>query len=290
MFGSIEFLPTLGGPGIIQGKDDGVEYEFFHGDVPPGDQSVSLKLWANVEFDAISGEQPRATNVRISPVAAKEPVAAQAVAAEPLAPPATTVQEAVALYAVPPKLVVVKGDLPAGWEIIVSSQWLLSAASSTSPEEAKRLLVSRAKSMHANAVLDVTYATHGDETSKKSAALNHHYTGRPAVIARKGEDGTHLRETLLADLDGAAVAESERCTEQRADATRTNLAIYGIGLALAALAGLLVGFLSLPMLIVSTIVAMLTLKLHRPLGEAPWLRHSPPLPAKKALQETLQPD
>lgn len=293
MLGSIEFLPTEGGPGVIQGKDDGSEYEFFHRDVPPGDQSAPLKLWTAVEFDAVSGEQPRATNVRIIAAAVNAPPTTTGAAAIlPTAVEAAARQEAIALYAVPPKLVVVKGELPAGWEIMAASEWLLSATSTTSPEEAKRQLASRAKALRANAVLEVSYTKHGDESAKKSSAVSHHYAGRPAVIARKAEDGTLLREALTVDLDSAATAEAERCAEHRAAALRTNLIIYGISMALATLAGLLIGFFSLPMLVVSTIVALLALKLHRPLGEAPWLILSPPLPAPKTSagpRQTVQP-
>jgi hypothetical protein len=189
--------------------------------------------------------------------------------ASPMAEPVTPAPVAVVVmgYEVPsPSPMVCKGKPPAGWEVIVMGNWRVRASSKAGPEDAKRLLLKRARALNANGLLDVEYSRtelperfgKGDEP-----AYAHHYHGRLAIVARKSPEGKLTRESLATAIDLEAELASERTARGSAAARQANSLLYA-GCSVAALAtGLLAGFNSLSMLLAGSAAIIVAAKLTK---------------------------
>ncbi len=238
MKGYIQSLPEYGSPGYIEGLEGGV-YAFYQADFSPADVRLGLKEWVSVEFQPEPGEVFRALNCQLVP---SDPEHAPAFANTGLGALAAE-EKVITTYSVPPTSpLVCKEQLPPEWEIIVMSNWLLRGTSKTGPDEAKRMLKQHARAMKANAILDVEY------TTETAAGHIHQYQGRMAIVAKKNPLSTLTRETLVVDLDKEAEQELRRLTQLRTAALGANTRLYAACTVLVVLSGLVVDFLSLPML------------------------------------------
>ena len=103
-------------------------------------------------------------------------------------------------YKVPDEIITSKGHSFKEWEVICMSDWIIHGSSRNSPEEAKKDIIEKAKSLGVNAILDLEYyKTTGSEPGTGSGTYYftiHNFKGRLANIGKKSLNGEYTKEEL----------------------------------------------------------------------------------------------
>jgi len=174
--------------GFIAG-DDGRDY-FVH-----ADDAIGQIQWAEGErlsFDeTVTPKGYRARQVR-----AFEPIGA-------------------IRYLVPAEVLLTNADAVSDWELIASTPYSIVVQSRISRDAAERSLMQRARSLGANALVNVRY-TRSTESEGTDGRGTHHYSvhhlsGDPVVVARRSTNGDFSREDLP-DIDSVARAHYRKVT------------------------------------------------------------------------------
>lgn len=277
MKGSIQSLPVGHSTGQIEGID-GVTYVFYPKDFSPEDFASGLEEMESVEFEAVHGDVNRAMHcVRLRNSSAKTDVLSTAEPGGATAAVKDPVEDLPPLYAPPtPAPLLCKGELPPEWEIISISDWCVRGSSHTSTDEARHLIAQRARELKANAILNLEYGISG---AGDKASKTQFFQGRLAIVGRKDPKGKP-REMLVADLNQAAKAVLQRLELRRLSMQRQNYALYAACTVLTLAAGAVIGFTSLPTLIVAAIALGLGVKLTKDTRLDPYVTLMPMAPAK----------
>ena len=104
-------------------------------------------------------------------------------------------------YTIPDTTYVSKSNSIKGWEIIELSNWIVQGTARSSPDDAKSIMLQRAKELSANCVLNMEYSkTTGSEpgTGKGTYYYTiHHFNGRLANIAKKSLSCNVTKDDLI---------------------------------------------------------------------------------------------
>lgn len=273
MKGSIQSLPAGNSTGQIDGID-GVIYEFYLKDFSPEDIASGLEEMESVEFEAVHGDVNRAMScVRLRTAPATTDALANTESASDT--PAPAVEDLPLLYSPPaPAPLQCTGQLPPEWEIISISEWCVRGTSKNSTDEARRIIAQRARELKANAILNLEHGITGaDDKSTKT----HFFQGRLAVVGKKDPKGKPP-EMLAVDLNREAEAVLKRLELRRQSAQRQNYALYAVGVVVTLAVGSIIGFASLPTLIVAAIALGLGVKLSKDTTLENYVTRIPMLP------------
>ena len=118
-------------------------------------------------------------------------------------------------YIVPDEFQISKSASIRDWEIVELGDWILHASSDSSLDDAKRILIKRAQSIHANAIVNLEY-DRGTGSSGNYQYSIHYFQARPAVVAKKNPQGT-LRKQDLCILNQSAAAMKQDYADRRYD-------------------------------------------------------------------------
>jgi len=111
-------------------------------------------------------------------------------------------------YILPEKFITSKSTEIRGWEVMEKGNWVIHGSSAQSPEIAKRNIITRAKFLGANALLNFTYyKTEG--SSGNYYYTIHNYAGRIISIAKKSPKGS----CSISDFNG--MNEKAELTEKQ---------------------------------------------------------------------------
>lgn len=272
MKGFVKSLPTEYAPGIIESAENGVDYQFYLGDLVSSEAPATLDIWSDIEFDEDEGEVPRALRCRL--LEAGSPVA-DGLVADGSVEPGPAEQEVLQFYELPPSLLFSKKDVfPAEWTVIELSEWLACGVSEDDPDSARQRMVDNAKQLKANAILSVRYFKTQKSGSASGAEL-HHYEGRMAFVARKSGQGKLSRQMLQSQIDTNARAEADTMTARRASAVRFNWKLCTICASVALLFGALASYGSVAFLIFLGATVGLGRKMWQDVHIIPKVRHEP---------------
>lgn len=173
MTGTIKTFSTEKGFEFIKG-DNGKDY-FFHKNNVKNKDLISDEALVNFEEKA-TPKGYSAINIKIEK------------------------QSNIEKYNVPETIFVSKEGKVNGWETIEKSDWFISGGSINSPDEAKRLMLERAKMIGANAVINMTYnKTTGEEPGTGTGTHYfsiHHFNGVAVSIGKKNLNGSKTKEEL----------------------------------------------------------------------------------------------
>jgi hypothetical protein len=283
MIGSIQSLPAGNSTGHIDGVD-GACYAFYLRDFSPEDIASGLEEFASVTFEPMPGEINRAMHcvlLRGAPDNANVVMAAEPITAEPISAesaesakitPASDIEELPLLYSPPvPGPLLCKRQLPPEWEIISLSDWCVRGSSKKGSDEAQRMIAQRARELKANAILDMQYGTIG---AAGEASTIHFFDGRLANVGKRDPNGKP-REMLAADLNKAAAAVLGHLAMRRKSEQLHNYALYAVCIVATMMVASVVGFASLPTLIVGTIAVGLSVKLTKDTVPDAYVTHNP---------------
>jgi hypothetical protein len=281
MKGIVKIPPVGLGSGIVEGADDGVDYQFYLRDFASSEAPIGLDIWSTIEFDAVDGEVPRASHCHL--------LEAQPLVAEDPEAPVPAEEEVPQLYELPPNILYSKNDtLPDEWEVIELSDWLVCGVSKENSEHARKQMVLNATPLKANAILSVQYfkSRTSDSTNPGAGEEVHRYEGRMAFVARKSAQGNLKRETLQSQIDAHAQAEMGAIAARHAAAARFNVILSAIFAVVALLVGVLVSYVSIVFLLLLAGAVGVVLKLWREVRIIPKVRHEP-VPTENATNASI---
>lgn len=104
-------------------------------------------------------------------------------------------------YLVPNTIYTSREKSVLGWNTIENSSWIVSAEGRGDPEKVKEQMLNRAKSIGANAVIEIKYEKKRGSESSYNGKGWHYYTihcfsGRAITIGKLSEKGTETEESL----------------------------------------------------------------------------------------------
>jgi cold shock CspA family protein len=119
----------------------------------------------------------------------------------------------VATYAVPDEFLTSRSAAIRGWEVIEWGEWIVHGSSSDSPDEARRKLVGRARSLGANSLIGVEYYKTTDWEPGTGQGIHrftvHNFRARIMTVARRSATGDYRQEDLFG-LNVRAADEKRR--------------------------------------------------------------------------------
>ncbi len=118
-------------------------------------------------------------------------------------------------YIVPGEFQISKSASIRDWEIIELGDWILTAQSKYSIDDAKSMLIKRAQSIHANAIVNLEYVRSTGSSGNYQYSI-HCFQARPAVVAKKNPEGAHRKPDLCV-LNKSAAAMKQDYADRRYD-------------------------------------------------------------------------
>ncbi len=107
-------------------------------------------------------------------------------------------------YRVPDDMLLEKREVVPDWDVIASTRYTIFVKSKQSRDDAEALLVQHARSLGANALVNVRYSRTTEISGNHNYSV-HHFVGDPVVVARRSNHG-QLRLDDIPDLERAASA------------------------------------------------------------------------------------
>ncbi|MDP2804989.1 MAG: cold shock domain-containing protein [Gallionellaceae bacterium] len=155
-------------------------------------------------------------------------------------------QSGVTTYVTPSEFMFSKSNNLKGWDIVERGDWIVCGTSRDSPDSAKSQMAYNARSLGANALLDVEYfKTTGSEQGTGQGTYQytiHNYKGRIAMAAKKSLSGEFKLEALIG-INKRAVAIKDEClrAKQQSDLEKKKYFTW-------------LGFVSIPTLLISAVL------------------------------------
>lgn len=173
MEGTVTSYLDTKGYGFVRG-DDGRDYFLHRDDIAPGVEPAHGLRLAFEETATPKGYRARSARV-VAPAEAR--------------------------WELPPDLLTSKEMSVRGWELLEQPAWLMRVSTRESPDEARRLVCAAAREAGASGVLGLHYSkSRGSEAGTGRGVHHytiHHYSGVPAMLARKTYSGGCARGELM---------------------------------------------------------------------------------------------
>jgi cold shock CspA family protein len=123
-------------------------------------------------------------------------------------------------YSVPEEFITTSEYGIKNWEIVEKGAWIIHGTSEHSPDDAKRILIKRANSIGANAVIELTYyKTTSSRASNRGSGTYyftvHNYIARAVTVAKKSNRGIYKIDDLLGLNERASILKSELITKTK---------------------------------------------------------------------------
>lgn len=147
-------------------------------------------------------------------------------------------------YITPDHFLTSKTDSVRGWEIIERGNWIVHGNSDDSPEAAKQKVIDRAKSVGANAIIELKYyKTTGSSDNYRFTI--HNFQGRVVTLAKKNSMSKYSVDDLVGLNQQAEVLE-QRLIELARKAMKERMTIFLVAIvALFTLFGGIKGLLTI---------------------------------------------
>ncbi len=135
-------------------------------------------------------------------------------------------------YIQPNNFITTKQNTIKGWEIIEMGEWIISSASS-SPDDAKDIIINRAKQLGANALINLKYHKSTESRTSDSGKGTyyysvHHFKGIIATIGKRNAKGKYNKNDLLnLEINNKAKSLYDQMYDE--DITRTKMAFFACG-------------------------------------------------------------